>query len=132
MNLKIHHVALTVRDMNETIAWYEKFFDAKVIERYSKHGLEIAHIEFGDVRVELFAGEEVRPLPEYRETVQDDIRVIGTKHVCLETNDLDALVKTLGERGAEFATKPDAAGFGGHYVFIKDPNGILIELYQKT
>jgi len=132
MNLKIHHIALTVRDMNESVEWYKKVFDAKQIERYAKHGLEIVHLQIGDARIELFAGNpKAQALPEYRKSVQTDIRVVGAKHVCLETDDIDALKKKLRESGVEFATEIDTAGFGGRYVFIKDPNGILIELYQS-
>lgn len=60
----------------------------------------------------------------------DDLHVIGTKHLCIEVDDLDEFIKQLQSKAVEFATKMDTAGFGGRYIFIKDCNGILIELYQ--
>lgn len=131
MKLGIHHIALTVRDMDESVAWYRSVFDAEVVERYSKHDMEIAHIKIGNARLELFSsGVTAESLPEYRKSLQSDIRVVGTKHICLETDSLDALMEKLKKQNVKFATEVDTAGFGGRYVFIQDPNGILIELYQ--
>ncbi len=131
MNLRLHHVAFSVRDIEESIAWYKSTFDAEVIERYSRHDMEIAHLKIVGARLELFSSPAgMEALPEYRKNLTSDLAVIGTKHVCLETDDLDVLEKTLKEKGVELVTKINTAGFGGRYVFIKDPNGILIELYQ--
>jgi|SRR3989338_2979364 len=128
--MRIHHVALTVRNLGASIAWYTDIFDARVIDTYEKHGLEIAQLKIGDAWIELFAGGESE-LPEYRKTLKGDISTVGTKHLALETDDLDALVKKLREKSVVFETEPDTAHFGGQYVFIKDLDGILIELYQK-
>lgn len=131
MNLRIHHVAMTIRNVGESIEWYQRNLDAEVIERYSKHGLEIVHLTLGEARLELFGyGVGTEVLPEYRKELITDVHVVGTKHVCLETDDLDGLRQKLVKNNVEFATEVDTAGFGGQYVFIRDPNGILIELYQ--
>lgn len=127
---RIHHTALTVKNLDKTIDWYKKNFNAEVIERYKKHDMEIAHIKFGDVRIELFSGANTEALPENRKSLMGDLRVVGTKHICIETDDLDELRKKLASNGVEFATDTDTAGFGGRYAFVKDPDGILIELYQ--
>jgi len=128
--MRIHHVALTVRNLGVSIAWYADIFDAHVIDKYEKHGLEIAQLKIGNAWIELFAGGE-SGLPDYRKTLKGDISTVGTKHLALETDDLDALVKKLREKRVAFETEMDTAHFGGRYVFIKDPDGILIELYQK-
>ena len=130
MELTVHHVAITVRNMDESLAWYTHVFGAEVLARYEKRGMEIAHLKFDAVRLEFFSGDKTQPLPEYRTTLMGDLNVVGTKHVCFETNDIEGLKKELVGRGVEFATEIDTAGFGGKFAFIKDPNGILIELYQ--
>lgn len=74
--------------------------------------------------------ESNKPLPGYRKGLMDDLHVIGTKHLCIEIKNLDAFVKELKQKGVE-PQKISQAGFGGRFTFIKDNNGILIELYEK-
>lgn len=131
MSFKINHVALTVKDTEESIKWYQEKLGFEVIYRYNKHGMEIIQLKLDQVRIELFSyGENTKPLPDYRKELMDDLHVIGTKHLCIEVNNLDEIMEQLKEKGVEFVMDIDAAGFGGRYTFIKDPNGIIIELYQ--
>jgi len=93
--------------------------------------MEIIQLALGEIRLELFCyGQDTKPLPEYRKDLLDDLHVVGTKHFCIEVNNLDEIVRRLKERGVEFPREVDTAGFGGNYVFFKDCNGILVELYQ--
>jgi catechol 2,3-dioxygenase-like lactoylglutathione lyase family enzyme len=70
-------------------------------------------------------------IPESTHDVMTDLHVIGTKHVCFETENLEQTVDRLKQNGIDFVTKADTAAIGGKYIFLKDCNGILIELYQK-
>ena len=131
MYFKLHHVALTVNNIDESIEWYKNKLGFNLIHRYEKHGMEIAHLKLGDVRIELFNyGDNTKSLPDYRKELMDDLHVIGTKHLCIEVDDLDKTIIKLKEKGVEFIREIDTAGFGGRYIFIKDCNSILIELYQ--
>ncbi len=57
----------------------------------------------------------------------------GLKHIAFAVDDVEQAVAILQERGVEFATKigivPDSEG--ERFAFLKDNNGILIELYQR-
>lgn len=131
MKFRPHHIALTVKNTEESINWYQNKLGFEVIHKYNKHGMEITQIKLEDVRLELFCyGDETKSLPDYRKELMDDLHVIGTKHLCIEVDDLDEMIKQLEAKIVEFDTKIDTAGFGGRYIFIKDCNGILIELYQ--
>ena len=93
--------------------------------------MEITQLVLGDVRVELFCfREDTKVLPDYRKDLMDDLHVLGTKHLCIEVENLDQTIEDLKQKGVKFATELDTAGFGGRYIFFKDCNGILIELYQ--
>lgn len=48
----------------------------------------------------------------------------------MEVEDLDATAKELIERGAEFTRGPMEVGDGAKLAFLKDPNGVEIELIQ--
>lgn len=81
MNFQPHHTAFTVRNMDESINWYQDKLGFITAHRYNKHGMEIAILELDKVRLELFCyGQETKPLPDYRKDLMDDLHVIGTKH----------------------------------------------------
>lgn len=131
MKCKPHHTALTVKNTDETIAWYQEKLGFTVTHRYNKHGMEITIMELDDVRLEIFCyTDETQPLPDYREDLMEDLHVMGTKHLSIQVEDIDSLVKDLKNKGVEFVMDIDNAGFGGRYTFFKDCNGILIELLQ--
>lgn len=54
MKYKPHHTALTVKNTDETIAWYQEKLGFTVTHRYNKHGMEITIMELDDVRLEIF------------------------------------------------------------------------------
>lgn len=131
MTLKVHHVALTVKDTDESIEWYKTAFGFAVTNRYNKHGMEITILLKDSVRLELFCyGADSQPLPEYRKDLMQDLHVMGTKHLSIEVENIEETVKDLQSKGVEFVMELDSAGFGGRYIFLKDCNDILIELYQ--
>jgi len=131
MKFKTHHVALTVKNTDESIEWYKDKLGFEITHRYDKHGMEITQLKKDEAQIELFCYDKnTLPLPEYRKELMSDLHVIGTKHLCIETDDLYGLIKSLNEKGVE-TQAVDSAGFGGKYTFIKDCNDILIELYQK-
>ena len=131
MKFKPHHAAFTVNNINESIKWYQKKLGFKVTHQYNKLGSERAIMELDEVRLELFNFEkETLPLPDYRKELFNDLHVQGIKHLCIEVEDLDKIIKSLNKMNVE-TRKVDTAGFGGRFTFIKDCNGILIELYQR-
>jgi catechol 2,3-dioxygenase-like lactoylglutathione lyase family enzyme len=58
----------------------------------------------------------------------------GSAHLALLTDDLPALYASLRAKGVEFDREPTqiTAGpnRGGYGVYLRDPNGILIEFFQ--
>lgn len=131
MKFKLHHVALSIKNTDESIEWYKNNFGFEVTRQYEKNGRKITQLKLDDIRIELFdCGESTKPLPDYRKELKKDLCVIGTKHLCLEVEDLDKTIQSLNAKGIK-TREVDTAGFGGKYTFINDCNGILIELYQS-
>lgn len=58
----------------------------------------------------------------------------GTGHFCLFVENLDALHRTLVDKGVEFVsevqTPVTGPNKGGRLVYMKDPDGIRVELVQ--
>lgn len=130
MKFKPHHVAFTVNDIEESENWYKEKLGFEVVHKYSKNGWKITLLKLDEVRIELFSFDDIKPLPEHSRNLMDDLHVIGTKHLCIQVEDLEKTVGELKTKGVQFATEIDTAGFGGRYIFLKDCNGILIELLQ--
>lgn len=131
MTFKPHHVALTVNNIDESVKWFQEKLGFEVTHRYKKETGEIIHIKRDQVRIELFCLGDTRLLPDYRKDLMSDLHTVGTKHLCIEVENLDNTIDALKKKGVEFVTEVDTAGFGGRFIFFKDCNGILIELYQS-
>lgn len=133
MKMSLHHIALSVRDLEETVCWYERvlgFKQTKLVEREDL-GVKVVFLEAHGMRLELFCFAQAQPLPNYRRDVDDDIRVLGTKHFALEVSDMDLLTRSLRDSGVDIGDGPQLSWNADNlYLFIHDNNGILIEFFQ--
>lgn len=131
MIFKPHHAAFTVANIDDSVQWYKTNLDFKLVHKHELKDGTFVILKKDLVRIELFNfGQATKPLPKYRHDLMKDLHVQGMKHLCIEVEDLDQLIAELNAKSIE--TRPvDTAGFGGRFTFIKDPNGILIEFYQK-
>jgi len=129
--MKIHHVAFSVSDIVSSIDWYEKNLGFK-----KSHGVERDFGTFALLtntegeNIELIQHPNSLPLPEQRKDLLDDIQQIGTKHLALQVEDLEATLSDLKANGVEQVRDVGDAFYDAKYTFIKDPDGNLIELVE--
>jgi len=129
--MKIHHVAFSVSDIVSSIDWYEKNLGFK-----KSHGVERDFGTFALLtntegeNIELIQHPNSLPLPEQRKDLLDDIQQIGTKHLALQVEDLEATLSDLKANGVEQVRNVGDAFYDAKYTFIKDPDGNLIELVE--
>lgn len=130
LQIHMHHFGLSVPDLDASIAWYTETLDFELDFTYDIATLSAraAFLRHGNLRVELFEVAGAVPSPD---TVQD-LRVHGLKHVAMAVGDITAARDILRRRGVEFLADPaQVPGSGGdQYAFIRDNNGILIELFE--
>lgn len=71
----------------------------------------------------------MRPKPR---RVELEPALVGATHVCLVVDDLRALYERLLEAGVDtFFTPPvEVDGGSGLALYLRDPDGIIVELYQ--
>lgn len=132
MELKINHVAFTVNSIEESINWYKTTLGFTFLDEYQNADMKIARIKLDNVILELFNfGPNTKSMPNYHGDLTSDLQTVGTKHLCIQVPDLEKILPLLQSNAVEIVGQPDAAYFGGKYIFIKDCNGILIELYQQ-
>lgn len=129
---KINHVAIVVRDIEESLKFWEEQLGLKLdhIEVVPTQHSRVAFIPVGDSEVEL-----VQPtssdsgLAAYLEK-----RGEGMHHICFEVDDIDAKLTELKEKGVRLINETAEVLPGRKMAFIhpKAGNGVLIELYQLT
>jgi methylmalonyl-CoA/ethylmalonyl-CoA epimerase len=128
---RIDHVAIVIDDMDKSLEFWR---DALGLELHHVQDIpaEMAQIAFlptGGSEVEL-----VRPttgdsgLAKYLEK-----RGPGMHHVCLEVDDIHAMLAQLKAKGIQLINEEPRTGADGKkYAFIhpKSANGVLVELYE--
>lgn len=140
----MHHVGITVRDLEASLAWYERMFglrpefvaDGSGPELSAAVGvpgakLRFAFLRFGSCVVELLQYDNER-----EDTFDRSNADVGSAHVCIDVPDLQAAYDDLRGKGVEFLAPPlhidDGPLEGCAFVYFKDPNGVTLELFQSN
>lgn len=140
----MHHVGLTVRDLEESLQWYERMFGVR--REFIAQGsgpelakavgvpdanLSFAFLRFGSCVVELLQYDNPREDSFDRSNAD-----VGSTHVCIDVPDLQAAYEHLQGKGAEFFAPPlpiDEGPLAGcSFAYFKDPNGVTLELFETT
>ncbi len=130
--MRLGHVALSVKDIERSARFYGKYFGLKKrkLFRHPEAGLTIALLT-GGFTLELFEFKKRKPLPKYRQSLDSDLRTLGVKHFSVETSRVEALYKGMKKAGVRFATELRTFDSGKRYYFVKDPDGILVEIMES-
>lgn len=126
------HVGISVRDMEESMKWYQEMLGFEMVSSKYMPPLKsvVTFMRHGDFEIELFAHDETKGVPVERLMPNSDIQTQGTKHICFAHEDVAALLENLKEKGVEIVLGPQIME-GEVMGFIHDPNGVLIEFIQK-
>lgn len=140
----LHHVGLSVSDMKRSFDWYTRMFDlepgdvtdgmgdelSKSLQVEHVH-LSFAMITIGSTRIEFL--EYHTPRGRKFDRTNGDI---GSAHICLEVSDLDAAYSDLLAKGAVFNAPPITLDSGAHagakWAYLRDPDGIQLEIWQSA
>jgi methylmalonyl-CoA/ethylmalonyl-CoA epimerase len=128
---RIDHVAILIDDIESSLNFWRDALglDVANIEDIPAEQSQIVFLPLGSSEIEL-----VRPttgdsgLARYLEK-----RGPGMHHICLEVDDIEAMMSQLISKGIELIQETPAVGLGGRkYAFIhpKSSCGVLVELYE--
>ncbi len=125
MSFSIEHVAIRCRDLEGTVEYYRRMFDAQILLRRQLAGSRrIVFLRIGDSMLELMDfGPGAEPV--------DSREHYGVHHIGIKTDHFDAAYRDLKAKGAEFLGEPFEPTAGIHLCFLRDPNGAVIELAQR-
>ena len=142
-HLGMRHAAITVSDIDATVAFYSKALPYKVVKRYRVKGsafprklLAQAHEEVDIALVEMPTGFIQLMDFEPGKAAAPNIRPVigpGYTHICFQSAAKDPAIKRFIAAGLSVISrfgKPDGVDIGGYgvrYAYGRDPDGIMIE-----
>jgi metallo-beta-lactamase class B len=130
-DIEWNHVALSVPNIAESIAWYEKMLGFKGTVRPGQPGArqQVADLRRGNITIELFQVTDAAPLPESRKNPSEDFRTHGVKHFGFEVRNLPAVLAELKAKGVKMAFEMRDTPTES-FAFISDNAGNAIELIE--
>jgi lactoylglutathione lyase len=119
------HVAIKVLDLDKSLDFYvNKLGFAEMMRLHNKDGSTwLVYLRITDTQyLEVFPGAEGDRAPGWNAN--------GMNHMCLESDDVAALVKELEKVGIPLLMPLKLALDGNWQAWIEDPDGNRIELMQ--
>ncbi len=120
------HVHLRTTDQEAMAQWFERMLGASV-KRSMQNGKPRIDLELGGAKIflaQVSPGDGVNPPPvtPYR----------GLDHFGLKVANVDAFAAELKAKGVEFTREPTTPRPGIRLCFIRGPEGISIELLDRS
>jgi catechol 2,3-dioxygenase-like lactoylglutathione lyase family enzyme len=142
----LHHTGYTVADLERSLHFYRDLLGMVVVAEQEKDGgylaaivgypdahVRMAHLRFpgGQHMLELFQYLSPRGSTDHAIEPRDS----GSQHLCFEVEDLVALYERLIQAGVSSFFSPPievdtGVNKGGFGLYLRDPDGIPVELFQ--
>jgi methylmalonyl-CoA/ethylmalonyl-CoA epimerase len=129
---KIHHIGIVVRSLEEGYRFYRDALGLPLQKEaiVQEQGVRAALLTLGDCEIELL--EPIDPQGGVARFLER--RGEGLHHICFETDDIDAELAGLKERGVELIDQQPRRGLAGMICFLhpRAHRGVLVELAQPV
>jgi len=124
--MRILHTSITVKNMDESIKFYRDVLGLELLRRREipENKAEIAFLgdKESDAQIEFTYWKEKEDW-----TSGDEL-----DHIALAVLDMDEAMKMFREKNVEIAREPySLRGSTNRIAFIKDPNGIWLEIIER-
>lgn len=129
MQYVINHVHIRAADPRATAAWYEKYFNAKIIaEREVMPGTITITTEVGGpVRLNISS----QPEGSSKETSPAELNRLGLEHFGFDVQDLKVELDRFQAAGIRVVLPATEVTGGTRLAYIEGPDDVLIELVQR-
>ena len=127
----IDHVGVAVKDLRETIRFFETVLGLKPTKEVEKQDMRFAFIPVGDGEIELI--EPTDPKHSIAKFIEE--RGEGIHHIALQVERIEQVLGKLREKGIKLIDEKPRIGAHGVNIAFVDPEsakGILIELCEAS
>lgn len=142
----VHHFSFTVSDVERSIDFYVGALGFRpppavreirgewisTMTGFPEARLRIAFVELADVSLELIEYLHPRGAPAVRTTTAD----AGSAHIAIAVPSIEEAARRLEFFGGKLFSRPvlipDGAWRGRQVVYVRDPDGIVVELVAGT
>lgn len=125
--MRIHHIAISAKNAEKSASFYKNNFGFREIKRYTKPDWDGGAIVLGlkDLQLEIFQFKnQIKKIDDL-----SNLRVIGLKHIGIEIANVRKKYKELKNKKIDI-DRPVKGVTCAWFCFLRDPDGIPIELYQ--
>lgn len=88
-------------------------------------------LKLNNMVLEIFCYKDFEKMPEHSKDLSLDLKTIGTKHFALCVDSIEEGKKFVIENNITDNVDIKTGRLGKNYFFIKDPDGILVEIIEK-
>jgi glyoxylase I family protein len=146
---QLDHIAVTVSDMDRSLKFYQGVLGLKEVERHRLEGQTISTMA-GKPKVvmqvvRLGIPESPGILLDLQQYIEPQGSVSNAQlgmanhsHFCFGVSNMDAAYEEFREKGVEFVSAPVTFDLGEDWdygkmrvVFLKDPDGFILELVES-
>ena len=118
------HIHLRSRDPMETARYYNRVFDARIIESVLPDGQTRVGLDINGLAIYIAQADETQPPGPVEPH-------LGLDHFGLRVANLDEAATQLRERGAVFSTEPRQVRPGLRIAYVRGPDDVRIELVER-
>ena len=121
----VDHVAITVKDLAQSIEFYTEKLGFSVLRKSESPSQKMVFVGNGLCELELF--EIKNGVAKDAPPLKGD--EVGIKHIAFHVDDIEGVVEEMKKKGVTFTTEIRRSGSRAN-IFFKDPNGTLLQLLQ--
>ncbi|MGM0396536.1 MAG: methylmalonyl-CoA epimerase [Bacillota bacterium] len=132
MVTKIDHIGIAVKNLDETLKFYEDVMGIKCISKevVEEQKVRVAFLPVGESEVELLESTtEDGPVAKFIEK-----RGEGIQHIAFKVDNIEEAIKDLQEKGVRLIDEKPRYGAGGAriaFLHPKSTSGVLIEISER-
>jgi catechol 2,3-dioxygenase-like lactoylglutathione lyase family enzyme len=129
--MRLQHCGLVVSDLERSRRFYGETLGLEEVSRPPNFTFAGTWFRLGDDEIHLLAEADTTGpagMPDPGAGIAGGL----VTHIALEVDDLSAWQERLDERGVPLASGPMPRGDGVMQFFVFDPDGYVVELFQRT